>query len=158
MAEFLLLVLAVAIVVAIAWGPFQRNVIGALDARAERIRRELDEARRLREEAESMLAEYRTRLDRGEERAREIMEHARVEAERQTARMQEEMEAGLRRRTEQATDRIAQEEARALQQLRAQAAELAVRATRRLLADRVDSRRQTALIDDAIAQLGRRLH
>ena len=158
MVEFLLLAVALAVVVGIAWKPFQRHVIGALDARRERIRRELDEATRLREEAEAMLAQYRRQLDQGEERAREIMEHARVEAGRQATRMQAELEQSLRRRTDQAMERIAQEEARALQEMRAQAAELAVRATRRLLAERVDDERQTALIDDAIAQLGRKLH
>ena len=152
------LLVALIVVVAVAWRPFQRNVLGALDARGERIRRELEEATRLREEAEAMLAEQRARLERGEERTREILEHARAEAERQTARTQEQLEASLRRRTEQAMDRIAREEARALHEVRAQAAELAIRGTRRLLAERLDERRHKTIIDDAIAEVDRKLH
>lgn len=109
-------------------------------------------------QAEAMLAEQRARLERGEERTREILEHARAEAERQTARTQEELEASLRRRTEQAMDRIAREEARALHEVRAQAAELAIRGTRRLLAERLDEGRHRSIIDDAIAEVDRKLH
>lgn len=158
MSEYFWLAVALLVLIAIAWRPFQRNVIAALDARAERIRRELEEATRLREEAEAMLAEHRKRLERGEELTREIMDHARVEAERETRHTHEQLEETLRRRTDAAMDRIAREEARAVQEVRAQATELAMRATRRLLAERVDEARQRAMIDDAVAEVGRRLH
>lgn len=156
MLEFWLFV-ALLIVVAIAWKPFKTNVIGALDARSEAIRKELDEAARLREEAQAMLADYQRKLHSGEEQTRDIVEHARVESERQTARMRRELEETLRRRTEQAEARIAQEEARALQEVRAQAAELAIRATRKLLASEVDDGRKRTLVDDAIGQVRNRL-
>lgn len=155
--EFWLLI-ALAVVIALFWRPAKARILGALDARGDRIRHELEEATRLREEAETMLAEQRERLERGEERTREILAHAQAEAERQTARTHAELEARLGRRTELAMDRIAREEARALQEVRAQAAGLAMRATRRLLAERLDQGRQQAMTDDAIAEIGRKLH
>lgn len=155
--EFWLLV-SLVIVIALFWRPAKQRILGALDARGDRIRRELEEATRLREEAETMLAEQRARLERGEERTREILAHAEAEAGRQAARTHAELEARLGRRTELAMDRIAREEARALQEVRAQAAGLAMRATRRLLAERLDQSRQRTMTDDAIAEIGRKLH
>jgi F-type H+-transporting ATPase subunit b len=155
--EFWLLV-ALIIVIALLWRPAKPRILGALDARGDRIRRELEEATRLREEAEVMLAEQRTRLGRAEERTREILAHAEAETERRAARMHTELEAALNRRTELAMDRIAREEARALQEVRAQAAGLAMRATRRLLAEGLDQSRQRTMTDDAIAEIGRKLH
>ena len=61
------------------------------------------------------------------------------------------------RRTEQAMERIAREEARALQEVRAQAATLAIRTTEQLLADQLDGQRARALLDDAIAEVGQKL-
>ena len=101
----------------------------------------------------------------GEDQARSIVEHAQAEAERQAERHRTELEASLQRRTEQALGRIAQEEARALQDVRNQAATLAIRTTERLLAEQIDgdarrrcwttrSRRSAASSPDAVA--GRR--
>lgn len=151
------LLIALAVLVAIIWRPVSRAIIGALDGHATKVRAELDEAKRLREEAQSLLAEHKRQLAAGQDHARNVVEHARVEAERQAERHRTELESSLGRRTEQALGRIAQEEARALQDVRNHAATLAIRTTRRLLADQVDGAHAQALLDGAIEDVGRKL-
>jgi F-type H+-transporting ATPase subunit b len=151
------LLIALAILIAVIWKPVRRAIVGALDGHAGKVRAELDEAKRLREEAQSLLAEHKRQLAAGQEHARSISEHARREAERQAERHRAELEASLARRTEQALGRIAQEEARAVQDVRNQAATLAIRTTRRLFADQVDSAHAQVLVDRAIEEVGRKL-
>jgi F-type H+-transporting ATPase subunit b len=151
------LLIALVILVAAVWKPLNRAIFGALDGHAAKVRAELDGAKRLREEAQSLLAEHKRQLAAGQDHARSISEHARREAERQAERHRAELEASLSRRTEQALSRIAQEEARALQDVRNQAAELAIRTTRRLLADQIDNQRAQVLVDQAIAEVGRKM-
>lgn len=99
---------------------------GALDARSERIRNELQEAERLREEAQAMLAQYQKQLHDGEARAKAISRQAEQDLERQSQRRKEELDASLKRRTEQAMQRIAQAESSTVRELRGRAAELAM--------------------------------
>ena len=153
----LLLLVALLILIAIIYKPLTRTVFGALDGHAGKVRAELDAAKRLREEAQTLLAEHQRRLAAGEDQAQAIVGHAQAEVERQTERHRVELEAALQRRTEQAMERIEREEARALQEVRAQAATLAIRTTEQLLADQLDGQRARALLDDAIAEIGRKL-
>lgn len=156
MLEFLLLV-SLIILIAIVYKPLSRIILGALDGHATKVRAELDEAKRLREEAQSLLAEHQRRLAAGKDQAQAIVEHARAEVQRQSERHRVELEASLQRRAEQAMERIAREEARALQEVRTHAATLAIRTTERLLADQLDGQRGRVLLDDAIAEVGRKL-
>ena len=151
------LLVALLILVAIIYKPLTRTVFGALDGHAAKVRAELDEAKRLREEAQSLLAEHQRRLAAGKDQAQAIVDQARAEVQRQTERQGVEIEATLQRRTEQAMERIAREEARAIQDVRAQAATLAIRTTERLLADQLEGQRARTLLDDAIAEVGRKL-
>ena len=153
----LFLLVALLILFALVYKPLTRTVFGALDGHAAKVRAELDAAKRLREEAQSLLAEHQRRLAAGEDQAQAIVSHAQAEVQRQTERHRVELEATLQRRAEQATERIAREEARALQEVRAQAATLAIRTTEQLLADQLDGQRARALLDDAIAEIGRKL-
>jgi F-type H+-transporting ATPase subunit b len=153
----LLLLVALLILIAIVYKPLTRTVFGALDGHAAKVRAELDSAKRLREEAQSLLAEHQRRVAAGEDQAQKIVGQAEVEVQRQTERHRSELEAALQRRTEQAMERIEREEARALQEVRTQAATLAIRTAERLLADQLDGRRARALLDDAIAEIGRKL-
>ena len=151
------LLVALLILVAIIYKPLTRTVFGALDGHAAKVRAELDEAKRLREEAQTLLAEHQRRLAAGKDQAQAIVDQARAEVQRQTERQGVELEATLQRRTEQAMERIAREEARAIQDVRAQAATLAIRTTERLLADQLEGQRARTLLDDAIAEVGRKL-
>lgn len=155
--EFWLLV-ALAILIAAVWKPLSRTVLGGLDGHAAKVRAELDAAKRLREEAQGLLGEHRRKLAQGEDQARQIVEHARADAERQIRRHQEELEASLRRRREAAEQRIAQEEARAIQELRAHAARLTIRASERLLSEQMDDDQRREMIDRALDEVGRKLH
>ena len=151
------LLIALIVLIAIIYKPLTRTIFGALDGHAAKVRAELDEAKRLREEAQSLLAEHQRKLAAGTDQAQAIVEHARTEVQRQTERHGVELEDTLQRRTEQAMDRIAREEARALQEVRTQAATLAIRTTERLLADQLGGQRARTLLDDAIAEIGRKL-
>jgi F-type H+-transporting ATPase subunit b len=153
----LFLLIALLILIAIIYKPLTRTVFGALDGHASKVRAELDAAKRLREEAQSLLAEHQRKLAAGEDQAQAIVGHAQAEVQRQTERHRAELEATLQRRAEQAMERIAREEARALREVRAQAATLAIRTTEQLLADQLDGQRARALLDDAIAEIGRKL-
>jgi F-type H+-transporting ATPase subunit b len=155
--HWLLEVIALVILLALIYRPLSRVVVGALDGHADKVRAELEGAKRLREEAQSLLADYQRQRASGEDQARTIIEHARVETERQVERHRAELDASLKRRTEQVMGRIAQEEARAVQQLRAYAATLAIRTTERLLRERVDGSHAQAMLDGAIEQIGRKL-
>jgi F-type H+-transporting ATPase subunit b len=146
---------AVLIFVALVWKPLKPRLIGALDARAERIRAELETARRLRDEAEQALVAYRQRQRQAAAEAEDIVAHAKAEAERIAQQSSRDLEAALARRRRLAEERIAQEEARALAEIRAVAVDIAIAAARRVIAAELDRERGTALIDTAIAALGR---
>ena len=155
--EFYVLV-ALAIFFVIVWKPVRRVVVEALDGRAERIRQELDAARNLREEAHQALATYQRRQQEGAAEARAIIAHAREEAERIAAQSLRDLEDALRRRQVLAQERIAQEEAKALLEIRAIAVDVAISAARQVIVASLDERSGAALIDDAIAALPRQLH
>lgn len=105
-----------------------KMVLQALDKRTARIKAELDEARKNREEAQALLAEYqRKRLD-AEREAEEIVEEARREAKRLTEDAEAKLSDMVARRTQTAESKIAQAEAQALSQVRDRAADIAVAA------------------------------
>jgi F-type H+-transporting ATPase subunit b len=157
MLELLLLLALIVLGVIMYRVGAHRMLVGVLDDHAAKVKAELDEAKRLREEAQGMLAEQRRKLAGGEHQAQAIASQAKTESERMVERHRRELEASLSRRTEQALERIAQEEARALQEVRSRAATLAVRTTARLLGERLEGERGQALLDDAIVEIGRKL-
>jgi F-type H+-transporting ATPase subunit b len=155
--EFYVL-LAVAIFLAVVWKPMRRAIVGALDSRAERIRQELDAARNLRDEAQQALAAYQRQQQEGAAEAHAIIAHAKDEAERIAAQSLRELENALSRRQQLAQERIAQEEAKAVAEIRSIAVDIAIAASRQVIAASLDERRGAALIDDAITALPRQLH
>jgi F-type H+-transporting ATPase subunit b len=155
-AEFWVLVAAVIFVVAVGRkvGPM---ITAGLDARAARIRGELDEARRLREEAERLVAEYRAKQQEGAADAEAIVAHAKAEAERIAAQSARDLEQALERRQRLAEERIAQAEAKALDEVRAAAIDVAIAAARDVIAATINEQRGAALLDAAIVALPERL-
>lgn len=154
--EFWVLV-AVLIFVVLVWKPAKRWVIGGLDARAERIRDDLATARRLRDEAEQALAAYRRQERDAAAEGEAIIAHARAEAERIAQRAARDLDESLARRRRLTAERIMQEEARALAEIRGTTVDIAIAATRRVIAGQFDAARGGALIDAAIAALPRQL-
>ena len=135
-----------------------RPMLAALDARSSRIRQQIDEARSLRAEAERALGEANRKARDAAREADAIVAHAKVEAERLNAQAAESLEVNLKRREQNAIDRIAQAEARATQEFRDRAVEVAVAATAKLLQEQMDGSRGDRLVDEAITETGRRLH
>lgn len=154
--EFWVAVAAV-IFIAVAWKPARRVLIGSLDERAARIRGELDEARRLRDEAEQLLAQYRRQQQEAEAEARAIIARAEEEALRIAAQAARDLDQALARRQGLAEERIAQAEAKVLDEIRTVAVDVAVGAAREVIAAQLDERRGGALLDAAIAALPQRL-
>jgi F-type H+-transporting ATPase subunit b len=132
-------------------------IASALDARTARIRTELDEARKLREEAEALLAEYKKKRSEAEKEAAAIVAAAKSEAEEMTAEAQKRTEEFVVRRTKLAETKIAQAEAQALADVRSAAAETAVRAADRVLTETVKGKTADDLIANAIKDVKTRL-
>jgi F-type H+-transporting ATPase subunit b len=154
--EFWVLVAAV-IFVAVVWKPARKSLIGSLDERAARIRAELDDARKLREEAEQLLAQYQQKQREAAAEAAAIIAHAHEEAERIAAQSAVDLEAALTRRQRLAEERIAQAETKALEDIRAAAVDVAISAARAVIVSDMDDTRSGALLDAAIAALPQRL-
>ena len=142
---------AFVIFIAVLWraGAFSQITSG-LDARSSRIQQELDEARRLREEAEKVLAEYKKKRSEAEGEAKAIVAQAQTEATELAAEAGRRMEEFVARRTKMAETKIAQAEAQAINDVRAAAAETAVRAAEQILAETVKGKTADELIASAI--------
>ncbi len=147
-----------AIFIALTAKPIGKLIVGALDERAAKIKAGLERATQLREEAQDLLAQYQRKHRDALKEAEAIVEHAKAEAERLSAQAQADLETALKRREQLALQHIAQEEARALAEVRAAAVDLAVQVAGRLIAERIDAARSDALIDDAIKQLPGKLN
>ena len=130
----------------------------ALDDRAKRVQAELDEARRLKEEAQKLLAEYRGKQQQAESEAASIIAGARAEAERIAAESHAKMEDFVARRTKMAETKIAQAEAQAVADVRAAAAEAAVTAAEKILTDTVKGKVADDLIGRGIGDVKAKLN
>jgi F-type H+-transporting ATPase subunit b len=129
-----------------------------LDARAAAIKGELDEARRLREEAESLLASYRQKAAGAEREAASIVTEARAEAERFAADARAQLAQQIARRAQVAQEKIAQAEATAMAEIRHVAADAAAAAAEKLIAARMTEDKAATLIADSIKTLPGRLN
>jgi F-type H+-transporting ATPase subunit b len=150
--------LATIIFAVFAFRPAAKAVTAMLDDRADKIRQELEEAQRLREDAQATLASYQRRQRDALKEAEDIIAHAREEAERLRLHSTADLEAAMKRREAQAIDKIAQAEALALQEVKSLTVDIAVAAGSRLLAQNLDAQQSAKLIDASIADLRRNLH
>ncbi len=131
------------------WTP----LTAALDKRAATISNEIDEARKLRDEAQALLAEYQRKQRDAADEAQQMLKHAEEEAERVRARAEDDLKASLARREQQARDRIAQAEAQAIADVRNIASEVALLATASLISTKLDDAAAQSLIDQTIDSL-----
>jgi F-type H+-transporting ATPase subunit b len=130
----------------------------ALDDRSARIKAELDEALKLRKEAEGVLAEYRRRQGEAEKTAESIILNARVEADRMAAEAQAKIEEFIARRTKMAEAKIAQAETQALADVRATAADVAIAAAEAILVKTTHGAAAEALVTKGIGDLKAKLN
>ena len=132
-------------------------ISSALDGRAATIRRQLDEASRLRAEAEQMLKDAETERAAAAKEAEELLARAHAEAERVATAAIAEAEAAAKRRERMALDRIAAAEASAIADVRNAAAEVAGAAARTVLAETLDATADAALVDRSLSDLPKAL-
>lgn len=135
-----------------------KKVNDALDAKAAEISKELDDARTLREEAQSLLAGYQRQQSEAEEQAQAIVVQAEADAKALAAATREQLTESLERRTKLAQDKIAQAEAKAVEEVRLLAAAAAAGAARTVLSDEIDNAKGASLIDQGIAGIKDNLH
>ena len=135
-----------------------KKLIEALDLRSSRIQAELDEARRLRDEAGKLLAEYQRKQREAEREAEAIIADARAEAGRVAAEARVKMEEFVARRTKLAESKITQAEAQALADVRAAAADAAVTAAEKILRDTTKGKVADDLIVQGIAAVQAKLN
>ena len=130
-----------------------RHAVAALDARGARIQAQLDEATKLREEAERLLADIKTQREATERQAAETLAFAQAEAERLAADSKVKLEEQIKRRGELAERRIALAESQAAAEVKAAAADLAARAAEAVLTQRLAQATSDPLVDPAVAQV-----
>jgi F-type H+-transporting ATPase subunit b len=148
-----------AIVIAILlWQRVPRTVATMLDARAGAISKELDEARRLRDEAAALLASYVQKAATAENEAAGILAQAKADAEAFAKETRAQLRAQIDRRAQMAKDKIAQAEAAAMAEIRARAADIASLAAEKIIASRLDEQRAGALIEESIKGLPEKLN
>jgi F-type H+-transporting ATPase subunit b len=140
------------------WKRVPRLLAISLDARAAAIAKELEEARRLREEAEALLAEYRQKRDAAEHEAGAIVAEAKAEAERFAAESRVAIKAQIERRGRQAEEKIAQAEAQAVAEVRALTADAAIAAAERLIAARLDDKQSADLVKRSLGEIPSKLN
>lgn len=156
--EFWVAIAFVLLMVLFAWLGVHRTVLKALDHRAGRIKSELDDARRLKDEAAKLLADYQARRASAEREAQEIVTNARAEAERIAAEARTRMEDFVVRRTKTAENKIALAEAQALADVRAAAAEAAIAAASTVLSQSVKGPVADDLLAKGIAEVKAKLN
>jgi F-type H+-transporting ATPase subunit b len=156
--EFWVAVGFVLVIVILVWQGVPKMVAKMLDSRAAAIAAELTEARRLREEAAALLADYKAKAAGAEREAESIVVEARAEAARFAEVSRADLKAQIERRAQAAQDKIAQAESAAMSEIRALAADAAVAAAQKLIVARMDEQRAGHLIADGIKNLGAKLN
>lgn len=147
------IVASTVIFIAVVWKPAGRAIAGALDSRRDTIVRELEEARRLRAEAEALLKEATEKHKNAARDATAIVDFARQESERLRMEGETALKNSLARRERQALDRIAQAEAGAVSEVKSRAIDLALSAAATLLTEKLSGADGDAVIDRALEDM-----
>lgn len=129
-----------------------------LDARADSIRAELDEARRLREEAEALLADYKTKAREAETEAKAIVDQAKRDAQALAEQSRKTLQETVARRSKMAEEKIARAESQAVAEVRATAVNVALGAAEQMIKDRVSGATESGLIEQSIRDLKGKLN
>ena len=147
---------AIFVVLLVVFG-VPKLIVGMLDAKAQQVQAQLDEARTLREEAEGLLAQIKTQREQSEKLSAEIMANAKEEAKRLQTDAQAKLAEQIERRGQLAERRIATAEAQASAEVKAAAADLAASLAEQVLASRIAGAKSDPLVDQALGQLGTKL-
>ncbi len=147
-------VIAVALVATKVWQSFA----GLLDERAAKIKAELDEAQKLKDDAQKMLGQFQRKQRDALQEAEAIVAHAREDAARLVERAKRDLQSAIERRERLAQEKISLAEAKALAEVRNAAVDVAMGAARQVIAERLGDSQGQALVDQAIAELPQRLN
>ncbi|OYX61476.1 MAG: hypothetical protein B7Y88_15185 [Sphingomonadales bacterium 32-64-17] len=137
----------------LVWKKVPGVITGGLDKKIAEIRKQLDEAKALRAEAEALRKEYADKIASAEKDAAAMLDHARHEAEAIVAKAEADTEAVIKRRKQMAEDKISAAQRGAVDELRARAANAATTAARGLIAKGHNAEADKALVDKAITGL-----
>jgi len=154
-AEFWVAVAFVLFIGVLGYFGVHKLILSSVDQRRDKIKAELDEARRLKEEAQALLAEYQRKQHEAEEEAAGIIAGARAEADRMVVEASAKMEEFVARRTKMAETKIAQAEAQAVSDVRAAAADAAVAAAEKVLTESVKGDVADKLVAKGIEDLNK---
>ncbi|MDQ7010467.1 MAG: F0F1 ATP synthase subunit B [Mariprofundaceae bacterium] len=157
-AEFVVLIATVLFVAFLVYLKVPGMVTKMLDQKADEIRSELDEARRLREEAQGILASYERKQKEVKEHAEGIVKHAKQEADAAAERAMADLKESIARRLRAAEDQIASAEAAAVREVRDAAIAVAIETARDVITKKMTAKEGNALIDHSIQEVERKLH
>lgn len=149
---------AFVLVIALSYKKLAALLAKTLDERSAKIKAELEEAGRLRAEAEQVLEQYRQKQAEYLKDAQAMLDSARRDAEAMRAYTESELKGALEVRMKQAMDRIAQEESNAIADVRNHVVDIALAAARTLIADHVSALSQDELIKLALSDIERKIH
>jgi F-type H+-transporting ATPase subunit b len=143
---------------ALMYKPVTRGLVQALDKRAAQIAKDLDDAARLREEAQAALASYQQKHAEITKEAETILAKAKQDADAMRDEAAKKLAYAVEVRTKRAHDRIAQEEAKAMQAIQSQVVDAALGAAQQILTGEMKAQAQTHLIDAAVAKVPSLVH
>ncbi|MSQ87071.1 MAG: F0F1 ATP synthase subunit B [Alphaproteobacteria bacterium] len=150
--------LAFLLVIALIYKPAMKSISASLDGRAALIRTQIEEARKLREDAQALLADYQRKQRDAMAEAERIIQQAKEDATRMRADAEQDLTRSIERRKQQALERIAQTEAQAIAQVRNTAVDVALNAAEALLRDNIAAGQAQTMVDKSIAELSKRLN
>ena len=156
--RFWVLVAFIGVMIGLWYKKVPGMVLSKLDERSAKIKAELETARRLREEAEMLLAQYTQKQAEYLKEAESILTDARKDAERLSIHAGQELKVSLDARTKQAMERIAQEESKAVADVRNHVVDIALAAARNLIVEHIETMSQEELIKLALSDIERKVH
>ncbi len=134
------------------------KIVKALDDRADRIRSELAEARRLRDEAEAILTDYQRRRTEAEREAEDIVATARKEAQFYAEEQRKALAETLARRVKLAEEKITRAEEQAIQDIRSRSVDVAIAAAETLIANKLKGKSAESLVEKSVREIGTKLN
>ncbi|APX89612.1 ATP F0F1 synthase subunit B [Brevirhabdus pacifica] len=156
--DFVVLIAFVLFLAVLFYFKVPSKVGAMLDKRAVEIRSELDEAKALREEAQTLLASYERKQKEVEEQSRRIVETARTEAQAAAEQAKEDIRNSIARRLKGAEDQIASAEAKVIRDMRDRAVTVAIAAATEVISKKMGAAEGNALIDQSVRTVEAKLH
>ena len=156
--DFVVLIAFLVFIAVLVYFKVPRLIGAQLDKRADGIKSELDEARAIREEAQTLLASYERKQKEVQDQADRIVAHAKEEATEAAERAKADLKDSIARRIKAAEEQIASAEASAVKEVRDRAITVAVAVAKDVVAEQMTATQGNKLIDEAIADVGTKLH